>query len=514
VGGVFASRVGDYHEAMEAYLGRWCCTEEGRAFFRTQMKALFVVLQDEAVEESTHVKMAERLLVASEDSLAAWTKVYDETLGSATVVQGASTKPVRAVLVTGPVGSGKTEFARRLVERLGKAGALVDGDQVADDKTQLLGVERNLVTCGAITRVWRAGQIAVICMGGGALTRGNDEVVECFLPELVQREFEGAELELTSVVMIATATGPMMVEWTTEATIDASNASLTHAFFERVVHDRLVERKVWTTRVTGSEMYERSLKNAKHSKAIQRVAVRRLGAPFVADKTPLETYESIARLFARGGNVGATLVKPLLQGWKRSKDGMERPSLVHQVRDLVLVDNKEMKHVTRMYSAEGVALTNAEIDALSPEDMQATGDWVTLTLETGAKVERKISFVALSDGGHITMAPGCFAPKDMAVAAAWWLARDGELALVEKKSKQTFTIKGLVEGTVASGGKDGTPFKRSVPANYGVRKGVSVERVRRAVALGRECTQPAFMTHATKRAVKVEAEEALKNLYN
>lgn len=78
------------------------------------------------------------------------------------------------VLVLGPVGSGKSTWARRLVRAFpGRRLVHVDGDSLLGDTdgaiTRCLGAERNPLTWSLVLEAWLRGQVPVVSCGGGQL---------------------------------------------------------------------------------------------------------------------------------------------------------------------------------------------------------------------------------------------------------------------------------------------------------------------------------------------------------
>ena len=535
------------NKEMETYLSKWCCTEEGRVVFRQALKAMMMLAVGRMVENSTHVHLADEVMFEkTEAERGALAQEYDSLFSSTCDDDKKAKNKVYCILVTGPIGSGKSTFASQLAEILIKkkqSVCLIDGDVITEGgmaSTLKLSIERNPCTLAKFTKAWRQNQIVICSMGGGVVTRtsssptasgeeGEATTSECFLHQLVKDEFgSDFQLCLTSVTTLASPSFDdsaskkelvafLSVEEGLEE-VEASYARVTYDFSDAVKTERVEVRKVWDAKGNYKDLHEHSMKNKMHTLAIMRAAGKDncFGAPF--SLVPTETMASIQAIFKSGPSVFNLLVGPLiakLQQKTQQQDTVNK-SIIHQIRSIVSIQGEEKcKHITHMYEPEGVKMSQTEIDALSEtidNSKKSMMDILTLTLQPsssspstttlaagagkatkGKKDDNntvKVTVGILANGSHVTISPGPFQPKDMAKVAAWWLSsekkeKEEALELTEKKSGgKTFVIKELNEGTPSSGGKDGTPFIPAVPANYFIDKNRPFEVLIKAAAFG------------------------------
>ena len=509
VGRAYVPNAAHEEAALAKYLQHWCCTEAGRALFAGYARRALCLAATGTIGVSSHVALAERAVsaepVAERDN---------------------EKKPrtVTVVMVTGPVGSGKSAFAEALAARVG--GRLVDGDAIAPGgNTQRLSIERNPCTLAAIAEGLRAGDgPVVVSMGGGAVTRTDDETgLQCVLHEMVATEFRGCELRLVSVVMalsplsalppamalsaLPPAMPDMMVEGVQEGleacmrAVAATYDGITIDFTRGAVVDRTTTRGVWPAAMLKDcrALHEHSHGNRKHTEAIVRAAQHNFTAPFVADNV----RESVLSLFAT----------PQLDGLVDLLRAAPAPgplaSLVEQVRTVVLVSARTMpktecRHITQFFSGSGDKyLKNSDLGGFKGAETPTAGArLVTLSL-VGKKdgALSKCSFVVLLNGKHITVSAGVFKPKDMAAATAWFLEQSDEnappraLELADKKGVY-YAIGGLVARVPSRGGANGEPFQRAIPANFEVDDTVKVEILLTGVAMGPQAGRVFFVRRA------------------
>ena len=518
------------HKRMEKFLVDWGCTAEGRVLFAQNIKAAMMLAVDlDVITARTHVELADKLLLISSDELQALALAYD----AARQTKPTARHVLRCVLVTGPIGAGKSTVAKKIADlfvQKKQAVCLIDGDFIVPGpngwaQTKTLGIQRNGCTLALFTEAWRKDEIVVCSMGGGVVTRSkpatpdncfDDEAIpECFLRELVRKEFgDDFGLALTSVTMIAaTSSESAVVAPLDLETVTQSYYRVRSEFTEQVIKDRVHVHKVWPYSQKCLDLHEHSMLNKRHSVAIMNAADIRVGFPFSLDTQ--QTRDSINTQFRTSGQaVFGHIIKPLSRPTKIVDGG-----LVHQIRTIIKVNDKSL-HLTHLYASEGVRMSQPEIEAfrgtLGGSIDLAEAQRVTLFLEPtttkpaakggkkAADAVAKVVVVVLKNGSHLTDAAGPFQPKDMSLVAKWWLnGADQPLQLVSKTGA-VYVLKELMNGTPKSGGNDGTPFKAAVPPNFVVEKdNLEMVVLIESVAMGfASYNQSFFVPRAVKKIIE------------
>lgn len=164
--------------AINRFTSIWCLTEQGRNQWTIMAKGFFVAErmklfpQQENSKIAKHIYIADMLDTLSIDEISAIAIQYDKLF---------SIKKVPIIIVTGPIGIGKTTISEKIFDQVkllfpNTKFSIVDCDKldIGCEKIMQLGKERSPYTISYILNVIRSGIIPIISTGSGVLFNNNN----------------------------------------------------------------------------------------------------------------------------------------------------------------------------------------------------------------------------------------------------------------------------------------------------------------------------------------------------
>lgn len=167
---------------IEKQLDFWVTGADGVRYWRSWLQCAMTIMSGESVDSESnsnvalHIRVADHVNRMSVEDINKYSLQYRKNVGiPQSIGQGT------VIVITGPIGSGKSTYGDWLQDMFPDLTVHIDGDQIQSNYTMSLKQERNSSTLSAIHKVLCSGRVPIITCGGGAIFNGDTFALDDFL---------------------------------------------------------------------------------------------------------------------------------------------------------------------------------------------------------------------------------------------------------------------------------------------------------------------------------------------